>query len=91
MAHAHSLEPEVAARESYLLGNDAIRQLVFDPLLPEPLVDVTERRAFTDTVVAFDQAGHRIWGEQLPAALQARHTPQIGTAKPPKGRRPATH
>lgn len=67
MDQAHTLEPDVAARESYLLGNDAIRQLVFDPLLPEPLVDVTERRAFTDTVLAFDRAGHAIWQRVLPS------------------------
>lgn len=100
MAHAPELEPEVAARECYLLGNEAIRQLVFDPLLPEPLVDVAERRAFTAAVVAFDQAGRNIWGEQLPAALQARQAQHLATAKAPrtakahdasKGRGPLTH
>jgi phenylacetic acid degradation operon negative regulatory protein len=90
MANAHGLEPEVAARESYLLGNDAIRQLVFDPLLPAPLVDVTARRAFTEAVVAFDQAGHRIWGEQLPAALQARQAQHLGRSTLSKSHPPAT-
>lgn len=61
LARADALEPEVAARESFLLGNDAIRQLVFDPLLPEPLVDVAERRAFAAAVQHFDRAGHAIW------------------------------
>lgn len=61
LALADQLEPEAAARESYLVGHEAIRQLVFDPLLPEPLVDVDERRAFVDTVVKFDRAGHAIW------------------------------
>src|SRR5690606_7410761 len=56
LATAGSLGPEAAARESFLLGNDAIRQLVFDPLLPDPLVDVAARRAFVDTVVRFDAA-----------------------------------
>ncbi len=77
--NAHTLELEVAARESYLLGNDAIRQLVFDPLLPEPLVDVAARQAFTHTVLAFDRAGHAIWQRVLPSlgtpSTQARaHT-----------------
>jgi len=67
LAQADDLEPEVAARECYLLGNEAIRQLVFDPLLPEPLVNVSERRAFTNTVIAFDEAGHRIWRQLLPS------------------------
>lgn len=56
-----SLPIEAAARESFLLGNDAIRQLVFDPLLPAPLVDVDERRAFVDAVRRFDSIGHSIW------------------------------
>lgn len=64
---ANELEPEVAARESFLLGNEAIRQLVFDPLLPEPLVDTTARHAFTETVLRYDRAGHVIW-QQLHAA-----------------------
>ena len=34
LARASKLEPEVAARESFLLGNKAIRQVVFDPLCP---------------------------------------------------------
>lgn len=61
LAHAGELEPDVAARESFLLGNEAIRQLVFDPLLPAPLVDTEARRAFTETVHRFDRAGHVIW------------------------------
>jgi phenylacetic acid degradation operon negative regulatory protein len=59
------LEPDVAARESFLLGNDAIRQLVFDPLLPDPLVDVAERRAFVEAVIELDRVGHAIWQRQL--------------------------
>lgn len=67
LARADQLEPDVAARESYLVGHEAIRQLVFDPLLPEPLVDVNERRAFADAVLRFDRAGHAIWqGLQSP-------------------------
>ncbi|MDP2228546.1 MAG: PaaX family transcriptional regulator C-terminal domain-containing protein [Moraxellaceae bacterium] len=61
LARADELEPDVAARESFLLGNEAIRQLVFDPLLPAPLVDTAARHAFTDAVQRFDKAGHVIW------------------------------
>ena len=68
LAHARELEPDVAARESFLLGNEAIRQLVFDPLLPAPLVDTKARRAFAETVRQFDRAGHVIWQQlQQPA------------------------
>lgn len=57
---------EVAARESYLLGSEVIRQLVFDPLLPDPLVDGQARRAFAQSVLTFDQTGHDIWRRLLP-------------------------
>lgn len=61
LQQADTLELEVAARESFLMGGSAIRQLVFDPLLPDPLVDSAERRAFVDTVLRYDAAGHLIW------------------------------
>lgn len=61
LARADGLELEVASRESFLLGNDAIRQLVFDPLLPAPLVDADARHRFIDAVVRFDAAGQAIW------------------------------
>lgn len=50
-----------AARESFFLGGAAIRQLVYDPLLPEPMVDAALRQAFIDSVHAFDAAGRTIW------------------------------
>lgn len=61
LRRADALEPEVAAREAFVLGGKAIRQVVFDPLLPEPMVDTAARHAFVDTVRRYDQAGQRIW------------------------------
>jgi phenylacetic acid degradation operon negative regulatory protein len=78
LARAGRLPTETAARESFLLGNDAIRELVFDPLLPAPLVDVEARRDFVDAVLRFDAAGHAIWsrffeqGRSRRPALRAR-------------------
>lgn len=74
LARSGTLAPRVAARESFLLGNDAIRDLVFDPLLPAPLVDVEARRAFVDALVRFDAAGHWIWTRFLDAE-RLRHPP----------------
>lgn len=68
---ASQLELETAARESYVLGNEAIRQLVFDPLLPHPLVDASARRDFRQAVIDFDAAGHRIWQGLLPSLRNA--------------------
>jgi len=69
---AGKLDRDAAARESFLLGDDAIRQLVFDPLLPDPLVDIGERSAFVAAVLEFDRAGHDIWQRFLAPPPQSR-------------------
>lgn len=61
LTHYDQLDMESAAREAFLLGNAAIRKMVYDPLLPEPLVDVQARKACLDAVKHFDQVGHDIW------------------------------
>lgn len=70
---AKSLDAEAAAREAYLLGNDATRMLVFDPLLPEPLVDVSERRALAAAVRSHDHAGRMLWQQLRLARGNADH------------------
>lgn len=77
---APALALEAAARESFVLGNDAIRQLVFDPLLPAPLVDVDARRAFVDAVRRFDGVGHSIWRRFLLGAAGGLVRPQRALA-----------
>ncbi len=84
MTEADELDTDVAARECYLLGHHAIRQLVFDPLLPEPLVDVAERRAFTAMVQTYDRVGHWIWRKLLArfSAAPSARTAVSRTGKP---------
>lgn len=80
MQHAERLELEAAARESYLLGDRAISLLVFDPMLPSPLVDVAARARFIETVLRFDRFGHDIWRRL--AVLLAAPTPGSRDARP---------
>jgi phenylacetic acid degradation operon negative regulatory protein len=61
MARADQLDAEAAARESFLLGGRAIREIVYDPLLPAPFVDIEARRQFVDTVHRYDAFGKAIW------------------------------
>jgi phenylacetic acid degradation operon negative regulatory protein len=75
LSRAKELELVAAAREAFLLGNDAIRNFIFDPLLPEPLVDERQRHAFVETLIAFDRRGHAIWRE-----LGAGKGEQVGGA-----------
>ncbi len=56
-----TLEPEVAARESFLLGGTAIKHVVYDPFLPAEWVNVQARERFLGAVDDVDQAGMRIW------------------------------
>lgn len=85
LARAQDVEIQVAAREVFRAGDDAIRTLIYDPLLPEPLVDVAARAAFTDTVLRFDDAGHRIWRE-----LGIQSAPEVPASgrRAPAGSRP---
>ncbi len=61
LAHAETLEEETAAREAFHFGGDILRQILFDPRLPEPLVDVAERRAMLDAAKRLDTFGRRLW------------------------------
>ncbi len=61
LENARALPLERAARESFELGHAAIRSLVFDPLLPAPLVDAAARSRFIKTVARFDDAGKAVW------------------------------
>jgi len=56
-----TLEPEVAARESFLLGGTAIKHVVYDPFLPDEWVDAQARERFLSAVDEVDRAGMRIW------------------------------
>lgn len=61
LKRAPRLETDVAAREAFLLGSRGIRQVVFDPRLPAPMVDIEARQAFVASVHRFDRAGQVIW------------------------------
>ncbi|MEK1908352.1 MAG: PaaX family transcriptional regulator C-terminal domain-containing protein [Pseudomonas sp.] len=73
---ASELEPDVAAREVFLLGSRAIRQVRFDPLLPEPMVDTAARQAFIECVQRFVEQGQQIWRGLFDSAQALPETPQ---------------
>lgn len=68
LAHCDALDADRGAREAFLLGGSAIRHVVYDPLLPEPLVDVWARQDFVDSVRRIDRVGRRIWRRMYQAA-----------------------
>jgi phenylacetic acid degradation operon negative regulatory protein len=54
--------------ESFLLGGRVIRELVLDPLLPEPFAPEEQRRALVQAMRRYDRVGRRAW-----ASFLARH------------------
>lgn len=56
---------EQAMAESFVVGGRAIRQIVLDPRLPDPLVPAAERRALVDAMLRYDRAGRSRWASFL--------------------------
>lgn len=77
LAGADRLALDAAARESFILGGKAIRQLVFDPLLPEPFVDVRERDIFIQAIRRFDDSGRAIWNRFFTSMAETAPLPFI--------------
>jgi phenylacetic acid degradation operon negative regulatory protein len=55
------LSEHEAMVESFLLGGRVIRELVLDPLLPQPIVPGAEREALVQAMRAFDRLGRACW------------------------------
>jgi phenylacetic acid degradation operon negative regulatory protein len=53
--------------ESFTLGGRVIRQIVLDPLLPEPIVPAAERAAVVAAMRRYDRAGRACWAPLLRA------------------------
>jgi phenylacetic acid degradation operon negative regulatory protein len=56
------LSPARAMAETFLVGGQAIHRLIYDPLLPEPLMPAAERRALLDAMRRYDRRGRDCWG-----------------------------
>ncbi len=54
-----------AAKASYEIGDRALHRLVFDPMLPMPLVDVALRQRYRILVKHYDDVGADIWHQFL--------------------------
>ena len=61
LAQCDQCDVEQAARESLLLGREAIPLLTHDPLLPPPFIDENIRDQFVRDVQQLDQVGQRLW------------------------------
>lgn len=67
-----TLPSHEALVESFVLGGRVIRQVVLDPLLPEPLVPTSERQALVEALCRYDRAGRSCWSSFLRDPTGAR-------------------
>ena len=63
--HLASAPEGDAMVESFLLGGRVMRQLVFDPLLPEPIVRTRERTDLVSALRRYDRLGRACWSTFL--------------------------
>ena len=71
------LDLRTAARDAFLFGGEVLRKIIFDPRLPEPLVDVAARRAMLDAARRLDAHGRRLWARLsgVPVAVTEEAAP----------------
>lgn len=60
-----TLSLEEATKEAFEIGDSALHQLVFDPLLPSPLINESLRSEFAQLVKHYDDVGAYIWHQFL--------------------------
>lgn len=88
MQRLGALPLEDALREVFLLGREGIRQVVLDPLLPEPLVDEVKRSAMVDTLRNYCDKGLDLWAEFLEVDHGVRTVPSVRPAPDASGKSP---
>ncbi len=83
-ARIPSLSIGEAMAETFVLGGEAVRSIVLDPLLPEPIVDVDARRALVEAMQRYDRIGRACWkgwaGESIGLALSPADAGGLETA-----------
>jgi len=70
-----SLSTEEAMAESFRVGGEAVRRIVLDPLLPDPIVDGDARRALVDEMRRYDRIGRSYWKAWAGASVVLENSP----------------
>lgn len=65
MDRLEKLPLEDSVREAFLLGREGIRQVVLDPLLPEPLIDEAKRSSMVGVLKDYCDKGLSLWARFL--------------------------
>lgn len=58
IANVDQLSVEDAARESFLMGDRVLRNIAYDPMLPQQMIDVSLRSRWIAAMVEYDRVGN---------------------------------
>ncbi len=61
LGRLRKMSSEDAARESFVVGEAAIRLINLDPLLPKDIIDTEQFERLISTMLAYDKVGHLHW------------------------------
>jgi phenylacetic acid degradation operon negative regulatory protein len=70
-----SLSEVEAMAETFRFGGEAVRRIVLDPLLPEPIVDTNARRALVEAMRDYDRLGRNCWKAWAGGAVGLERSP----------------
>jgi hypothetical protein len=59
------MPPGKAMVESFMKGGAVLRQLAFDPLLPDAIASEAERASLVEAMRDYDRLGRALWAEFL--------------------------
>lgn len=59
------MDEKRAMAETFLIGGEAIRRIVLDPLLPDAIVPTAPRDALVRAMMVYDEIGRRCWSPFL--------------------------
>ncbi len=70
-----SLSEVEAMAETFRFGGEAVRRIVLDPLLPEPIVDTRARRSLVEAMRDYDRLGRDCWKAWAGGAVALERSP----------------
>jgi phenylacetic acid degradation operon negative regulatory protein len=74
-ARLPTLSREGAMAESFRIGGEAVRQIVLDPWLPAPIVDIEKRSGMVEAMRRYDRLGRRMWKGWAGDSIELEQSP----------------
>jgi phenylacetic acid degradation operon negative regulatory protein len=63
--HLTQMSEKESLFETFLLGGRVIAQILLDPLLPEPISPIRQRRALVESMKRYERVARKLWAHFL--------------------------